>query len=66
MKRECQSRYIIAPSESKALELAIKHPKALAQTYAQAQTMLAKAESKGHRTLQIYAIHYTIQIDAIF
>jgi hypothetical protein len=67
MISECQTRFVAAPSEAKAAELAIKEGRRLPATYAQAQKMLWKAQSrvKGYCNWQIYAIRYTIEIKSV-
>jgi hypothetical protein len=63
MSQDIQTRWVVAPSEKKAFEFAIKRGKDLPTTYQAGQTMLAKVRQRGPWDWRLYVVRFIVEIE---
>ncbi len=63
MSQNIQTRWVVAPSEKKAFEFAVKRGKDLPTTYQAGQQMLQKARQRGAWDWRLYVVWFIIEIE---
>lgn len=63
MTQDIQTRWVVAPSQKKAFEFAIKRGKDLPTTYQAGLTMLDKARKRGAWDWRLFVVRFIVEIE---